>query len=91
MGVTYDAPDPLALARFYRDLLGPQWTIKVEEPEPSWVELRPEGGGVSLSFQAEPAHVRPTWPAGPGDQQMKVHLDIAVAYGSDVDLAAEVI
>jgi Glyoxalase-like domain len=26
----------------------------------------------------EEAYVRPTWPAGPGDQQMQVHLDIEV-------------
>ena len=38
--------------------------------------LRPPGGGAGLAFQAEPAHVRPTWPAGPGDQRMQMHLDI---------------
>lgn len=31
-----------------------------------------------LSFQTESAYVRPTWPAGPGDQQMMLHLDIEV-------------
>ena len=31
-----------------------------------------------LSFQTEPAYVRPVWPAGPGDPQMQAHLDIEV-------------
>ena len=70
-----DAPDPRALAGFYRALLG--WELAEDGPE--WVVLRPPGGGPGLSFQAEPAHVPPTWPAGPGDQQMQLHLDIEVA------------
>jgi catechol 2,3-dioxygenase-like lactoylglutathione lyase family enzyme len=69
-----DAPDPRALAGFYQQLLG--WPLGRDEPD--WVTLRPPGGGAGLSFQAEPAHVRPTWPAGPGDQQMQMHLDIEV-------------
>jgi catechol 2,3-dioxygenase-like lactoylglutathione lyase family enzyme len=67
-------PDPPALAAFYRDLLG--WDVVEEEPE--WVMLRPPGGGTGVSFQLEPDHVPPMWPAEPGDQQMQAHLDIAV-------------
>ena len=40
--------------------------------------LRAPDGQRGLSFQLETAYVRPTWPAGPGDQQMQVHLDIEV-------------
>ena len=69
-----DAPDARALAGFYRRLLG--WTV--EKDEPTWVTLRPPGGGPGLSFQTEAAYVRPTWPARPGDQQMMLHLDIEV-------------
>jgi catechol 2,3-dioxygenase-like lactoylglutathione lyase family enzyme len=69
-----DAPDPRALADFYGRLLG--WTVSRDEPE--WVTLRPPEGGAGLSFQTEPAHVPPRWPAGPGDQQMQMHLDIEV-------------
>jgi predicted enzyme related to lactoylglutathione lyase len=69
-----DAPDPRALAGFYQQLLG--WPRGRDEPD--WVTLRPPGGGAGLSFQAEGTHVRPTWPAGPGDQQMQMHLDIEV-------------
>jgi catechol 2,3-dioxygenase-like lactoylglutathione lyase family enzyme len=69
-----DAPDARALADFYHRLLG--WPIGTDEPD--WVTLRPSGGGPGLSFQTESAYVRPTWPAGPGDQQMMMHLDIEV-------------
>jgi catechol 2,3-dioxygenase-like lactoylglutathione lyase family enzyme len=75
-----DAPDPRELAAFYQRLLG--WTIGRDEPD--WVTLRPPGGGAGLSFQTETAYVRPTWPAGPGDQQMMMHLDIEV---DDLDAA----
>jgi catechol 2,3-dioxygenase-like lactoylglutathione lyase family enzyme len=69
-----DAPDPSRLARFYGELLG--WPVGTDEPE--WVTLRPPGGGAGLSFQLEDVYVRPTWPAGDGDQQMMSHLDIEV-------------
>jgi catechol 2,3-dioxygenase-like lactoylglutathione lyase family enzyme len=69
-----DAPDAGDLARFYSQLLG--WEIAHEEP--GWVRLpNPEGGG-GLSFQTESDYRPPTWPAGPGDQQMSMHLDIWV-------------
>ena len=69
-----DAPDPRALAEFYSRLLG--WPIGRDEPD--WVTLRPPGGGPGLSFQREPIHARPTWPAVAGEQQMQLHLDIEV-------------
>jgi catechol 2,3-dioxygenase-like lactoylglutathione lyase family enzyme len=74
-------PDPQGLARFYQRLLG--WPIGSEDP--TWVTLRPAGGGAGLSFQLETEHVPPVWPAGAGDQQMQAHLDIEVD-----DLAAAV-
>ncbi|QKG22812.1 glyoxalase/bleomycin resistance protein/dioxygenase [Actinomadura verrucosospora] len=76
-----DAPDPHALAAFYRRLLG--WRVVQNEPE--WVKLRPPGGGTGLSFQKEPLHTRPTWPAVEGAQQIQTHLDIEV---DDLDAAA---
>ena len=72
--VNIGAPDPGALARFYERLLG--WPIGAEEPD--WVVIRPPGGGVALSFQTEVDYVPPVWPAGPGDQQMMIHLEIRV-------------
>jgi catechol 2,3-dioxygenase-like lactoylglutathione lyase family enzyme len=76
-----DTPDPRALARFYGALLG--WPLVTDDPE--WVTLRPAAGEAGLSFQREPAYVRPTWPTAGGAQQMMSHLDIEVD-----DLAAAV-
>ena len=66
--------DPRGLALFYQRLLG--WPIGSEDP--TWVTLRPEGGGAGLSFQLEDEHVPPVWPARPGEQLMQMHLDIEV-------------
>jgi predicted enzyme related to lactoylglutathione lyase len=79
-GVVLDAPDARALAEFYRRLLG--WTVT--EDEPDWITLTGPDGGAKLSVQTESAYARPTWPAGPGDQQMMMHLDIKV---DDLDAA----
>ena len=73
-GTNIDAPDANALADFYRRLLG--WTTREEEP--GWVVLRAPTGGQTLNFQTEERYVRPVWPAGPGDQQMMMHLEIRV-------------
>ena len=73
-GIVLDSPDANPLADFYRRLLG--WPAGADEP--GWVTLRAPGGATGLSFQTEDAYVRPRWPAGPGDQQMMVHLDIRV-------------
>jgi hypothetical protein len=70
----YGAPDAGALAEFYHRLLG--WEIRVSEP--GWVMLRSPNDGPGLSFQEETGHTPPVWPAGPGDQQMQIHLDIEV-------------
>ncbi|WP_165978463.1 VOC family protein [Actinomadura darangshiensis] len=75
-----DAPDPHALANFYRRLLG--WTVVQREPD--WVKLRPPGGGTGLSFQTEPIYEAPTWPASAGAQQIMTHLDFEV---EDLDAA----
>lgn len=72
--VNIGAPDPGALARFFAALLG--WEIRAEEPD--WVVLKNPDGGATLSFQTESPYVRPVWPAGPGDQQMMLHLEIRV-------------
>ena len=72
--IVLGAPDARELADFYRRLTG--WEIGANEPD--WVTLRPPGGGIGLSFQTETEHVPPVWPAGLGDQQMMMHLDIEV-------------
>jgi len=73
-GIVLDAPDARGLAAFYHRLLG--WSTIQEEQD--WVTLGAPGGGPGLSFQTEKNYVRPVWPAGPGDQQMSVHLDVLV-------------
>jgi len=72
--VNISAPDPGVLAHFYRDLLG--WPVAAEEP--GWVLLRDPAGGVGISVQSETHYTRPVWPAGPGDPQMMMHLEIRV-------------
>ena len=80
-GVVLDSPDASELAAFYERMLG--W--KRRSDEPGWVTLAPPDGGIGLSFQTDTRHVRPVWPAGDGDPQMQIHLDIEVQ-----DLAAAV-
>jgi catechol 2,3-dioxygenase-like lactoylglutathione lyase family enzyme len=80
--VVLGSDDPDALATFYQRLLG--YERATDEPE--WVMLKPHGGGAGLSFQREEFHAPATWPAGPTDQQMQAHLDIAV---DDLDAAGE--
>ena len=80
--VVLASDDPRALATFYERLLGFERTTD----EPDWVMLKPRGGGAGLSFQREEFHSPATWPAGPTDQQMREHLDIAV---DDLDAAGE--
>lgn len=72
--VNIGSPDPAALARFYARLLG--WRIGFEEP--GFVIVRNPAAGVAISCQLEQGYVRPVWPAGPGDQQMQMHLEIRV-------------
>lgn len=73
-GVVLDAPDARTLAAFYQRLLG--WPVSQDEPD--WMKLAAPDGGPGLSFQTSRNYVRPVWPAGPGDPQMSIHLDIAV-------------
>jgi predicted enzyme related to lactoylglutathione lyase len=90
-GVTLDAPDAVALARFYARLLG--WQFFPGDGGGAAVAPS-ETAGHNLGFQTEPDFVRPVWPSEPGRQQMSMHLEIqvddldeAVAYA--VDAGAE--
>lgn len=73
-GIVLDSPDAQELAGFYERLLGWRRT----QDEPGWVKLMPPDGTTGLSFQSEPEYRRPTWPSNTDDQQMMIHLDIAV-------------
>ncbi|QDP97105.1 VOC family protein [Microlunatus elymi] len=87
LGVVLGSPDPVALARFYRDLFG--WEISGEEP--TWVTMQmrdADGKGTwsNLAFQLETVYERPVWPNEAGKQQMQFHLDVGVR---DVAAAVE--
>jgi catechol 2,3-dioxygenase-like lactoylglutathione lyase family enzyme len=84
--VVLGAPEPSALAAFYHRLLG--WTVVEEYParpgypaQDGWAMLRPPSDSTGLrglSVQWEPNYLAPVWPPVGGEQQMMVHLDIAV-------------
>ena len=74
VGTVLGTPDPVGLGRFYAALLGGE----SDPGDGSFVTLA-LGGRHYLACQLEPDHRPPTWPAGPDDQQMQVHLDVGVA------------
>lgn len=75
--VVLDCPDPVALARFYAELVGG----RVVDDGDGWVDL--EGAdGAALAFQAAPGFVPPNWPSAKESQQF--HLDVTV---DDLDAA----
>lgn len=82
-GPVLNSNDPLGLGRFYASLLG--WRIVAKEgPRPGypstdgWVKLRSPDDAWKIEIQWEEDYRRPAWPSRPGEQQMMIHLDIAV-------------
>ena len=69
-GVSLDTDDPHRLADFYRQLLGLEVFLDVDDV----VALK--GAGFLLTTQRVEGHVPPSWPDGATPKQM--HLDIAV-------------
>lgn len=69
--VILDGPDPLALAEFYKELVGGEITYV----DPDWVRLR--GEDVLLSFQRAPDHRPPDW--GNPDRPQQFHIDVTIA------------
>jgi catechol 2,3-dioxygenase-like lactoylglutathione lyase family enzyme len=90
-GVVLDAPDGVALARFYSDLL--DWPIAQQEGGEAAIAV--PGTTSYLAFQTELHYAPPVWPAEASHQQMMMHLDIAVddvaaAVADAVELGATV-
>jgi len=75
VGTVLGTPDPVGLGRFWAALVGGE----LDERDGSFVTVHRPGTTFYLACQLEPAHVPPVWPAGPGDQQMQLHLDVGVA------------
>src|SRR6478735_8576100 len=76
--VVLDCPDPMALGRFYAEILG--WALEAGS-DAEWVTLEPPGGRgssglISLAFQQVTDYQPPTWPTGPRPQHF--HLDLNV-------------
>lgn len=69
--VVVDCPDPVALARFWEDVLG--GTVTSEDDD--WVVLTTPAGA-RLAFQLSPQHEPPRFPDPHGSQQF--HLDVGV-------------
>jgi catechol 2,3-dioxygenase-like lactoylglutathione lyase family enzyme len=78
-GAAIEAPDPVALARFYSELLG--WPI-VDEETGTVVLAAP--GSAFLVFQQAPGYRPPVWPPEDGEQRPMTHLDFQVG---DLDSA----
>jgi len=74
-GVVLDAPDGVALAHFYAELLG--WQV-FSEGNGGAAVAPSEDAGYNLAFETEEHYARPVWPTVPGEAQMSMHLDIEV-------------
>ena len=71
-----DCPDPIALARFYQQVLGGE----IKHEDESWVDLfLPDGD--RLAFQQASGFVAPSWPSAKESQQL--HLDLRVSDMAD--------
>jgi len=77
--VVVDCPEPLALAGFYRDLMGGE--LRHNDGEPGWVVLELEPGR-RFAFQQADEYAPPTWPGAERPQQF--HIDLTV---DDIEVA----
>ena len=77
-GPVIGCEDAFELAEFYASLLG--WNVvgRSEKLPGAWALVRSPSGEHKLEFQREEPFVPPVWPTVAGEQQMGMHLDIAV-------------
>lgn len=73
-GVCLDARDPQRLAVFYSSVLG--WPVSQTDENGAAIAI--PGTTSFISFQRNDDFRAPTWPGKGGDQQMMLHLDVAV-------------
>jgi catechol 2,3-dioxygenase-like lactoylglutathione lyase family enzyme len=77
-GPVIGSGDSWKLADFYAALLG--WNIvdRSERDPGGWALVKSPDGVDKLEFQREEPFVPPVWPTVAGQQQMGIHLDVAV-------------
>ena len=84
-GVVIDAPDPLALARFYADLM--DW--KIVKTEDNFVGIAPMGEHVEyFAFQRSAEYVPPVWP--PESQELLAGIQNALDWKPSDRLSAPI-
>ncbi len=79
-GVCLDAKEPHRLADFYARILG--WPVAQEDENGAAIGV--PGTTSFISFQRNDELRSPSWPSKEGEQQMMLHLDVAV---DDLDAA----
>jgi hypothetical protein len=87
-----DCPDPVALAGFYRELLG--WAAPKDGADGAWVTLVNPLGGTRLSFQRVENYRPPEWPSQEHPQQVHLDLDVTdleVAHGRALEIGAKLL
>src|SRR3546814_14445809 len=72
--VVLDCPEPLALAEFYRSLIGGE--VSYDGDAPDWVVFEPEPGP-RFAFPQVDDYAPPTLPTGQRPQPL--HIDLTVA------------
>ena len=77
-----DCADARALADFYMALLG--WELCTDDPEGSWLAIKPATGGTQISIQREDNYRPPSWPTTRDRQQMMIHQDF---HPADLEVA----
>ena len=89
-GPVLDCSDAIELAEFWSAVL--DWPIAEQasggtkdQPGPSWAKIQSPDGLSKLEFQGLWDYRRPVWPNTDGQQQMMIHLDIAVDSPAAID------
>lgn len=77
-GPVLGCTDAWKLAEFYASLLGWRVVDRSDRVPGGWALVKSPDGEHKLEFQREEPFVPPVWPTVPGQQQMGMHLDIAV-------------
>lgn len=77
-GPVIGSDDAWRLADFYASLLGWKVVDRSERDPGGWALVKSPSGEHKLEFQREAPFVPPVWPTVAGQQQMGIHLDIAV-------------